>query len=321
MSAGPACPLCGSAAPKAFVRETGAYKLYDCPDCGAGFCDPFKNPGPEYYAHNSDVYEVAVSETTDPMSFEYDEALALLAREKTPGARLLDVGCGAGGFLHRARALGYAVAGVEFNPARVAALRARGFEVFAGGLPAYARQAPSASYDSVCLFEILEHLDDAADWLDAAKTLLKPGGRLLVGTPNRDRTFDPFQGYQADIDNPPHHLTRWSADALTRLLKRRGFADVECRALGVPLPLAQFLLRTKLSLGLATRALGVDQLRHAPAAAAAPRAQDGAVRALVAAKESVLNGAVWAAYPAFRAACAVFGWQGVPLLASARKPA
>jgi SAM-dependent methyltransferase len=321
MSAGPACPLCGKNI-NTYVRSWRDYKLYDCAECGAGFCDPFKNPGPEYYEHNKDVYSVKIEETTDPSSFEYDEALRKLAAELKPGARVLDVGCGAGGFLHRARASGFAVSGLDFNADRVAALRGRGFDVFAGSLPEFAHGAAPASFDAITLFELIEHLDEPASWLDAAKALLKPGGLLIVGTPNRERAFDPFTGPGLEeIDNPPHHLTRWSAAALTGLLKRSGFEVSECRALGYPLPLVQLLLRSSLSFGVARRALDVDQLREAPASgSAAPDARERVVKSLVAAKVAALNAAACLAYPLFRAAAALFGWQGVALFAVARRP-
>jgi len=324
MSAGPACPLCGGGADKTFVRERKGYALWDCPDCGAGFCEPFENPGPEYYEHNADMYSVRVEEYTDPMSFEYDAALALLRRALPKGARVLDVGCGAGGFLHRARAAGFAVSGVDFNAERAEALAARGFDVARGSLPDYGRRGAAGTFDAVTMFEIVEHLDDLAAWLDAAKSLLKPGGRLIVGTPNRERRFDPFQGPGLeDVDNPPHHLTRWSAAALTRALARAGFAVDECRPLAYPLPLVRLMVRNTARFGLATKALGVEQLRHVPApgAAAAPAARADAVRALVAAKEAVLDGATLVAYAPFRAACLLFGWQGAILFAAARKPA
>ncbi len=321
MNAGPACPLCRGGEPKTFVRERAGYVLWDCPDCGVGFCSPFKNPGPEYYQHNTDMYSVKLAQTTDPMSFEYDEGLDLLTRTLTPGARLLDVGCGAGGFLHRARAAGFTVSGVDFNAERAKALNAAGFDVFHGSLPDYGRGVAGA-FDAVTMFEIVEHLDDLALWLDAAKSLLKPGGRLVVGTPNRRRAFDPFVGPgMEDVDNPPHHLTRWDASALNRALTRAGFEVDECRALAYPLPLVRLMVRNSLRLGLATKALGVSQLRHASAAGAAvPPSGAGAVRGLVALKEAVLNTGAWLGYPAFRAACALFGWEGAILLAAARKP-
>jgi SAM-dependent methyltransferase len=316
MSAGPACPLCGGKNIK-YVRSWREYKLYDCVDCGAGSCDPFKNPGPEYYEHNKAVYSVQIEETTDPSSYEYDEALRKLVEALKPGARLLDVGCGAGGFMHRARAAGFTVSGLDFNKDRVAALRERGFEVAAGALPDFARGAAAASFDAITMFELIEHLDDPAAWLDAAKSLLKPGGLLIVGTPNRERTFDPFQGPGfEEIDNPPHHLTRWNAAALTRLLEKCGFAVSACRDLAYPLPLAQLLLRNALSLGLARKTLDADRLREPPASAT-PQVRESAIKALVSAKVAAINAAAWTGYPLFRAAAAALGWQGVALFAVA----
>ncbi|OGS37402.1 MAG: hypothetical protein A2506_08440 [Elusimicrobia bacterium RIFOXYD12_FULL_66_9] len=302
------------------VGRWADYDLYDCPDCGAGFCDPFTNPGPEYYEHKSDLYAVSVSETTDPMSFEYDEALALLRRELGSGARLLDVGCGSGGFLHRARAAGFSVSGLDFNSARANALKSRGFEVFHGGLPEFARGAQPASFDAITIFQVVEHLDDPLAWLGSAKSLLKPGGLLVVGVPNRGRTFDPFKDPSiADVDMPPHHLTRWSAAALANLLARGSFTVIECRPLGYPLPMLQLILKNSLRLGLAVKALNVDQLRHAPEGGSSPGARAALVRSLVSVKQSLIEAAAWAAYPLFRAAYAAFGWQGVVLFAAARK--
>jgi SAM-dependent methyltransferase len=320
MSAGPACPLCGGKN-IIYVRGWREYKLYDCAECGAGYCDPFKNPGPQYYEHNKTVYSVAIEETTDPSSYEYDEALRKLSGELKPGARVLDVGCGAGGFLHHAKAAGFAVSGLDFNAERVAALRGRGFDVFSGALPEFARGAAPAAFDAITLFELIEHLDDPASWLDAAKTLLKPGGLLIIGTPNRERTFDPFTGPGLEeIDNPPHHLTRWNAASLTGLLKRSGFEAIECRALGYPLPLVQLLLRTALSLGVARKALNVDQFRQTPAgASSAPSTRERIVKALVASKVAAINTAAFLTYPFFQAAAAMFGWQGVALFAVARR--
>ncbi|MBI4371702.1 MAG: class I SAM-dependent methyltransferase [Elusimicrobia bacterium] len=322
MSFGPACPLCGGTGPKVFVREARGHRLWDCRDCGTGFCDPFQNPGPAYYERNADLYSSTARAETDPMSFEYDEALALLRRARAPGARLLDVGCGDGGFLHRAKAEGWAPSGLDFNPARAKALRERGFEIFDGALPELAARAPAA-FDALTIFQVLEHLDAPNDWLRAASSLLKPGGLLVVGVPNRDRTFDPFQGPGLDvIDDPPHHLTRWSAPALSGLLARAGFRTLECRPLGYPLPLLRLMLRNTLRLGLATRALGVEQVRHASTAAAKgrPSSRQRLIRSLVSAKEAVLDAATGAVYPLFQAACRARGWQGAVLFAAAKKP-
>ncbi|MBI4387245.1 MAG: class I SAM-dependent methyltransferase [Elusimicrobia bacterium] len=317
------CPLCRSQTAKSFVRVWREYRLYDCPDCGGGFCDPFRNPGESYYAHFEDLYPNRAQTTTDPMSLEYDECLRFLRRDKPRGKRLLDVGCGGGGFLNRARGEGFEVSGLDFNKTRLEAIRAQlGIEtVYYGSLTDFARSHPSRRFDVITLFQVLEHLDDPGLWLDAAHFLLEPEGVLFIGVPNRERTFDPFRGPgMEEIDNPPHHLTRWSARSLKGILERHSFHVVEVKSLEVPLPLLALMLRNALRLGIATKALKVDQLQHIKEEAGlSARSRQTVIRGLVTLKERTLNSLAWAIYPVFRLAGTAFGWQGVVLVCAARR--
>lgn len=315
------CPLCGTPAGPP-LRTWAEYSLHDCAACGFGFSSPFKNPGAEYYARLEEMYPHESQSATDPMSEEYDACLDYLAREGGgAGKRLLDVGCGGGGFLKRARDAGFAISGIDYNGERLAAVRAElGADVFTGSVEDFARARPDERFDVITIFEVVEHLDQPGRWLDVIHGLLKPGGLFFIGLPNKERTFDPFTGPVMEwIDNPPHHLSRWTAPVLRRFVESHAFRVLDCRPLGVPRQLYALLLRKRLQFGLATRTLKVDQLAHAPAAASAD-ARSRLVLGLVAVKEALINAAAWATYPFFRAACAVFGWQGVILLCVSRKP-
>lgn len=105
------------------------------------------------------------------------------ALERAPASiRLLDVGCSSGAFLLTARQLGFQVEGVEPSADAAQTARAAGLTVFTG----YLEQAkfPDAAFDAVTLIEIVEHLRDASALLRECARILKPGGVILVTTPN-----------------------------------------------------------------------------------------------------------------------------------------
>ena len=99
------------------------------------------------------------------------------------GGRLLEVGCGHGLLLDEARRRGYDAEGLELSRAAVRHCR----EVL--DLPV--RQVPlddgsldDERYDAILLVDVLEHLDDPVRAIERATTLLRPGGVLLVATPD-----------------------------------------------------------------------------------------------------------------------------------------
>lgn len=98
--------------------------------------------------------------------------------------RLLDVGCSSGALLAVASDLGFSVAGVE--PASKAAVAAQlaGFEVFSGFL--HEANYPDKSFDVITLFEIVEHVGDPLVLIAECRRILKPGGVLVINTPNAD---------------------------------------------------------------------------------------------------------------------------------------
>ncbi|MGH7366875.1 MAG: class I SAM-dependent methyltransferase, partial [Candidatus Rokuibacteriota bacterium] len=108
--------------------------------------------------------------------------LAEMARRLPAGrGRLAELGCGSGGMLEALARFGTAV-GVETDPVLRERARERGLDVRAGALPD-AIPLEIGGWDAVCLFDVLEHVDDEAGTLGACGRLLVPGGWLFVTVP------------------------------------------------------------------------------------------------------------------------------------------
>jgi len=100
-------------------------------------------------------------------------------------AAVLDVGCGDGFHLDVLREhgpAGWVLRGVDTDARAVAAARGRGLDVEQATLAQSTVQA--ASQDLVLLIQTLEHVADPLALLRSIRSVLRPGGRLLVVTDN-----------------------------------------------------------------------------------------------------------------------------------------
>jgi 2-polyprenyl-3-methyl-5-hydroxy-6-metoxy-1,4-benzoquinol methylase len=111
--------------------------------------------------------------------------LTLLRRELRGrrDLRLLDVGCGAGGMLAYLREFG-TVTGVDPSPDAVAYAAAQaGADVRFGTLPDGLPFTAQEKFDVITLLDVLEHVEADQESLRTLRTLLKPGGLLIVTVP------------------------------------------------------------------------------------------------------------------------------------------
>jgi SAM-dependent methyltransferase len=142
------------------------------------------------------------------------------------GGRYLDVGCGSGGTLGAAKALGWRVAGIEMDPA--AARKARRFseEIHTGDILA----APFArgSFDVVTAFHVLEHVPDPVEVVRRMLGWLAPGGLAIVEVPNAG-------GLGASLFGPawsglelPRHLCQFTPESLRRTVEQAGGRIIWC---------------------------------------------------------------------------------------------
>jgi 2-polyprenyl-3-methyl-5-hydroxy-6-metoxy-1,4-benzoquinol methylase len=142
-----------------------------------------------------------------------------------PGALLLDVGCGNGEFLSKIRALGWHAVGLEFDPKACAVGSSRGLQIVRGSVPN--TSFDSESFDAITLHHVIEHVHDPRAVLDELLGLLKPGGTIVLTTPNWQSYGASFFGPFWRGLEPPRHLVLFTPDALLSLVSDIGFVNAE----------------------------------------------------------------------------------------------
>jgi 2-polyprenyl-3-methyl-5-hydroxy-6-metoxy-1,4-benzoquinol methylase len=145
-----------------------------------------------------------------------------------PGGELLDVGCGGGAQLVQMRRLGWRVAGVDPDERAVAmATGQHGLDVRKGTLEE--QRFPAARFDAVTLSHVIEHVHDPLALLRECGRVLKPGGRVVVVTPNAASLTHRRLGAAWIGLQPPRHLYLFRCATLRRLAARAGLTVLSAR--------------------------------------------------------------------------------------------
>jgi SAM-dependent methyltransferase len=141
---------------------------------------------------------------------------------------ILDLGCGRGEWLDLLRAEGWQARGVESNRAMIDN-QGGNLEIVHADALAYLRGLPENSLRAVTAFHFVEHIGLAKliDLLDEIKRVLKPGGLLIVETPNPKNLVVGACNFYSD---PTHHKPLFP-ETLEFILSHRGFVRTQLQYL------------------------------------------------------------------------------------------
>jgi 2-polyprenyl-3-methyl-5-hydroxy-6-metoxy-1,4-benzoquinol methylase len=174
----------------------------------------FRGEEAQGYASYADMHKV--------LRRQFVRRLALLARQLPARGHLLDFGCADGYFLELARAVAWRIAGVELSRDMIHQAQSR------LGVPIAATltEVRAADFDAISMWEVIEHLPDPVGQLRALLDRLRPGGVLMLSTPNTGHWQARHSPAEWDSYRPPSHLFFFTEETLRTTLAQAGFERV-----------------------------------------------------------------------------------------------
>jgi 2-polyprenyl-3-methyl-5-hydroxy-6-metoxy-1,4-benzoquinol methylase len=229
------CPICGSGnisnvlQVKDYTVSGELFSIAECAECSLRFTQdvPDVNTITPYY--KSEDY---ISHTDTARGFINKLYHAVRKRTivqkrklienttKKKAGKLLDVGSGTGAFLNEMKQNSWEATGLEPDAdARNAAKKLYNHDLKD---TSEFYQLPSAQYDAITLWHVLEHVHDFSKYIQQLKTLLNENGKLFIAVPNytsKDAAI--YKEYWAAYD-VPRHLYHFSPRSMQVLMEKNG---------------------------------------------------------------------------------------------------
>ena len=233
------CVVCG--AQDSTIVATGADYQYGTTNqkffwCRCDWCSPlYINPVPTESAlaliypdnlKNYEDFDVRPGLAFRVKSMLDGRRLRQLTAGLTPGSRLLDVGCAAGMLLDVVRRECPNISvldGLEISEAAAVGARKKGYNVQIATVET--ASLPTDYYDVIMLQQVIEHVHDPRGVLVKLRSALRPGGRLVMETPNLySWDHQLFRNGYWEGYHIPRHFNLWTNDGMRQLVQGAGFS-------------------------------------------------------------------------------------------------
>lgn len=222
------CVICNSDnSSSIYSRES--INIVKCTKCGLMYQNPRVSQNlVNEETNRKDYYKIYEKIAQDQEKFFRNRFETVL--KGIPTGKVLDVGCGTGGFLKVAKDLGWDVYGVEVSSlAAHASIDKLGIGITEGTVEE--ANYPNEYFDLVNMSHVLEHMPNPLKTLKEIKRITKPPGYLLIEVPNeknfkiRNFLLNLFlhSGTGEKFAPRNYHLYLFTKDTLASLIDKSGF--------------------------------------------------------------------------------------------------
>ena len=146
------------------------------------------------------------------------------------GGRVLDIGCGSSRILESVPGM----VGLDVSIQKLRFMSHRGCLALRGSV--YDLPFPDGAFDEVIFSQVIEHIPPKPSIMGEIRRVMKPGGRLIIGTPDYDRMFWVILEYFYNALKPEayahEHIAHYTLGSMRKLLADNGFEHIRSRYVG-----------------------------------------------------------------------------------------
>lgn len=215
------CPLCKSglflnhAEVKDYAVSGEKFLLCQCTSCKLIFTNPRPKQEEISQYYQSENYISHRNKANNLTNLLYKTVRQYTLRQKvnwlnqysSHKGNLLDIGCGTGYFLQKAKQNGWKTEGIEPNSLARKTAKKKGLKIFSD----LSKIKEENKYQAITMFHVLEHIHDLRKTAKRVVSILEDEGTLLIAVPNYDSLDSKIYGEKwAGLDVPRHlyHFTK-----------------------------------------------------------------------------------------------------------------
>ncbi len=234
------CPICNSSNANPVYERPDHLNIKHCQICNLYFVSPspsrtqlqtfYETYDDEHRrSRNIDPEQLKASyENTDPFGDLRIRELSSHLRLET--CRVLDIGFGRAYFLYCLKRLGAIPSGLELDQRAIEFAKSLGIEdVYLGNLDDFANKT---KYDLITMLDFVEHPLQLMDLLGKSAELLRPGGLLMIWTPNGD--YAKFEESPITFRVDLEHMQYLSTETCLFIASKLDMRIIHLETLGFP---------------------------------------------------------------------------------------
>lgn len=245
-----ACPLCDFPNSNLAYGSFSPYAVVQCDRCEFYFLSPRQTEAAmlaeyqndNYFEGDEGGYDSYLAQEA-PLRSTFRRLLQNLKRRGIVGSSLLEVGCGYGYLLDEAQVDFSLRVGTDFSAKAVARAQSSAARVYQGGIKAVPNQE---QFDCVISAHVIEHVYDPEAFIHSLKAHTKPGGVVVIATPDMGSLWRRIMGRRWPSFKLPEHILYFDKESLSRVMTQAGL--IQLRTIPYPHAFPLSLIAAKLGM-------------------------------------------------------------------------